>query len=246
MRMKVVAASEVVGWAIVLLGAIPIAVAKEVSYPPRNDIGVQVIDIAPGLEDVVGIPTTRGAYVLLKTNPGPPPAEASGVLEDDFFNEGDLIVRMNERPVQSAHEFSELLKSSKLGEKLKVLVIRKGREEVVSRKVRGIPPLIYLPVSACPIATERILGGSDTATVLFFGVPFFGILDSSQVGECRFPTQPCTPLELEKQDESRTLIQINTITHEIVGNWRAHTHLTREECLEERSKLESLRVTDAH
>jgi len=48
-----------------------------------------------------------------------------------------------------------------------------------------------------------------------------------------------------KQTAKRTVIDINGFSHEIVGDWRAHTHLSPDACLEEKAKLEARRSAES-
>jgi hypothetical protein len=207
------------------------------NYPQRPALGIRTVDIAPGLEDVVGLTTAAGAYVV---DAGPSPQKSDDIPIDAIRVE-DLIVGIDDQIVSSSQGLREVIGAKKLGDRIKVRVIREGHPKVLGITIRSALPFIYLPTETCPFPTAGALVGLEIPAILLSGYPIVGISPTDLSGGCRSLVQACMPLQLVKQTEKRTVIDINGFNHEIRGNWQAHTHLSREECLEEKSKLESLR-----
>ena len=217
-------------------------VAKVRQYEPRPALEIRAVDITPGLEDVVGHPTHRGAYVVegkILVHP------RSMDIPVDSIRKGDLIIGIGDEAVQSTEDLRRLVSAKKPGDQIKVRVIRKRRESMLSMKLRSAPPLIYLPVETCPTVTADEIAGQEFLGFMFFGSPIYGISPIDVSGRCPLLAQACKPLQLEKQTNWRTLVDINGWTHEIVGNWFAHTHLDEGSCLEEKAKLDSLRRAES-
>ena len=217
--------------------------AKKGDFDPRPVLGIRVVDIAPGLEDVVGLQTHRGAYVI---DGNGPPKQRSGDIPKDFIMGGDLIVGIGDDPVRFTQDLSRLVRARKPGETVKVKVLRDGETSTLAIELRGVPPLIYLPADVCPILTLGASFALDVPAVFFTGYPILGVSPSDLGGQCRNVVQACRPLQLEKQTPKRTVIDINGYSHEVAGDWRAHTHLSPDTCLEEKAKLEALRSAESN
>jgi len=228
---------------LILATAVPgIGFAKASKYEERSVLGIRVVDIAPGLEDVVGLPTHFGAYVI--EGNGPPKPDSGGIPIDTIRSE-DLITGIGEEEVRSTQDLSRLVSAKQAGEWVKVKVLRKGSGEVLKIQVKSAPPVIYLPADTCPVLTGGEAWSLDMVSAFISGLPILGVSSVELSGKCLNVAEACSPLQLEKQTDTRTVIDINGWNHEIDGNWRAHTHLSRETCLQEKARLAARRRDEA-
>jgi hypothetical protein len=223
------------------IGAMFPAAATKQKYEPRPALRIRVVDILPGLEDVVGLKTAIGAYVVEGMRPPEPPPSVG--FPPDLVLLHDLIIGVEGQPVRSSHDLFGLLAATRPGDEVAIKVIRDGKERTLRIAVGSELPAIYLPAATCPALTEGPYA-PDLLTRLFSVVPMFGIAPSSPGTICRFVVEACSPLQFEKQTNTRTLVQINKLTHEILGDWRAHTHLDVSECLKEKATLEARQPSD--
>jgi serine protease Do len=109
--------------------AVPIDVAKKLlpqlmkGKVIRGYLGIQVAEVTPSLQEAMGLPSSDGAVVesVEKGLPG----ETAGLRH------GDVIVRVDGAPVRSAHDLIERVSSKAPGSKVKVSVLRDGKERDV-------------------------------------------------------------------------------------------------------------------
>lgn len=222
---------------VVVTGATTRQAPRRMEYEPRPSIPIRVIDILPGLEDVVKLETALGAYVTEGMKPPPQPSVG---LPPDVIRRSDFIVGIDDQPVRSSEDLSRIVAAKTPGDEIAVTVIRDGKQRILRIVVERSLPAIYLPAATCPLPTEVL--ALETSIWLFSGAPMVGMASPSPDRVCRFVAEACTPLQLEKQTETRTLVQLNMVTHEILGDWRAHTHLDRAECLREKASLETSQI----
>lgn len=223
-----------------LLVVAPMVLGKTPEYQPIPSLEIEVIDILPGLEDVVGLKSAAGAYVL--EGQGHPPSP-NGVLPDRIMA-GDLIVALAGESTPTSQALDRVVASKKPGDKVQVKVIRGGGEVLLSIVIGSSPPIIYLPADTCPSLTVPM--APDFLGKWMSGSVSAGVFSSSASSVCRFPALACSPMQLRKQSEKRTVVEINGFSHEILGDWRAHTYVDRQECLVDKKRLEGLRERGAN
>ncbi|AEX86368.1 serine protease [Marinitoga sp. 1135] len=107
--------------------AIPINFAKRFAEALINNgkvskayLGVYVQDVTESLAKTFGLNTTKGAFVsdVVKDSP----AEKAGIKP------GDVILKIDNKEIDSADELVYIVKTYPAGEHIKVVVNRKGRE----------------------------------------------------------------------------------------------------------------------
>lgn len=90
----------------------------------RGSIGVEAIDLPPGLQEHFGAPD--GSGVMISSVAAGSPAEAAGLDLGDVVFEGDG------EPLSSAGELARLVATSGVGNKVELHAMRNGGEIVVS------------------------------------------------------------------------------------------------------------------
>jgi len=107
--------------------AIPINMVRDVMAQlikhgavQRGTLGAQAQDLTPELASAFGIEANRGAVVTQVTSDSP--AEKAGLKA------GDVIIRINERPVEDATDVRNRIGLLRVGEKVKMTVLRDGKE----------------------------------------------------------------------------------------------------------------------
>src|SRR5262249_35971629 len=88
---------------------------------PRPQIGVNVQDVTPLLSSSLGLPVRQGVLILQVT-PGSP-AEQAG------FQEGDVIVGMDNRVVGGITDLRRLMVTHKVGDRVPFAVVGAGRPQ---------------------------------------------------------------------------------------------------------------------
>lgn len=116
--------------------AIPINLAKwvmdqiiERGKVTRGWIGVVIQDVTPEIAEAVGI---REGVIVAQVVPGSP-ADSAGLRV------GDVIVEYNGEKVEDARDLQFKIMKTKPGTKVKLKVIRQGKEEVITITVGEMP-----------------------------------------------------------------------------------------------------------
>ena len=90
---------------------------------PREDLkesmGIHLQDLTPELASLLDSPGTQG--VLVADVDLASPAMEAGILR------GDVIVKVNDKPVQKASQVEAMLKSAKKSPRVKLEILRKGK-----------------------------------------------------------------------------------------------------------------------
>lgn len=119
--------------------AIPIDIAKGVVQEllskgtiARPYLGVMMQQLDPGLARSLGLPAQAQGVVIAQIVSGGPAAQSTLSL-------GDVIQRINGKVVRSSKEVQQLVRSSKVGDTLNMLVMRNGVLTAVNVKVGEYP-----------------------------------------------------------------------------------------------------------
>lgn len=86
-------------------------------------LGVQTTTITPSLEQQYDLSRSEGVLVV-QVEPGSP-ADTAGIRQ------GDIIVRIGERPVDSEVDLFAYLRGQQPGQKVDLVIVRDGKEETV-------------------------------------------------------------------------------------------------------------------
>jgi len=110
--------------------AVPINMAKEVlpqlreqGHVTRGWLGVIIQPITPDLAKSFGLETTRGALIN-GVAPDGPAAEAG-------FKVGDIILEFDGKKIEHMEDLPRIVANTPVGQKLKVLVLRDGKEKTL-------------------------------------------------------------------------------------------------------------------
>jgi serine protease Do len=96
-------------------------------------LGLDFQDLDPALRQAMGLPPElRGALVNRVRDPSP--ARASGIRR------GDVLTRLDGRPVGSARDFFEMLQTATVGQELRLELWRDGKPRSLTARAEEIPP----------------------------------------------------------------------------------------------------------
>jgi len=117
--------------------AIPINMAKELmpqlmtGQVVRGYLGVGIQDVTPELAEGLGLETEEG--VIVSQIEQGTPADQAGLRE------GDVIVSMNGRAVESAHDLSARVAGMNPGDQVSLEIVRGGREQTIRATLGTMP-----------------------------------------------------------------------------------------------------------
>ncbi|RMG59707.1 MAG: DegQ family serine endoprotease [Deltaproteobacteria bacterium] len=118
--------------------AIPINMAKQIfdqlkekGRVIRGWLGVYIQKLTPEMAKSLDLPVRKGVIVTEVIEDSP--AEKGGIKE------GDVIVEYNGKPVRDAHQLPALVAATKPGTKVKIKVLRDGKEKVLKVKIGEMP-----------------------------------------------------------------------------------------------------------
>jgi len=118
--------------------AIPINTAKEVldelirtGGVSRPYIGVYLQDITKELASYLDLNSTEGALIRYVVPDSP--AEKAGLRQ------GDVILKINNKPIKSSRDVSDIVSNTEIGQKLELLIYRNGRTKSVTVTVGKKP-----------------------------------------------------------------------------------------------------------
>lgn len=101
-----------------------VAALKNGGVVARGYLGVQIQPVSQDIADGLGLGEARGALID-DAQPGTPAASAG-------LASGDVIVKLNGRPVRDARELSREVAALKPGDKAEITYLRAGREQSAS------------------------------------------------------------------------------------------------------------------
>jgi serine protease Do len=119
--------------------AIPIDVAKRVvdELIAHGEItpvwlGLSFQDLSPRLLEVMDLPRDLGGALVNRVRESSPGKRAG-------FRRGDLVTRVDDRPVDSARAFYQMLETSIAGQELEIELWRSGKSQTVAVKLEELP-----------------------------------------------------------------------------------------------------------
>lgn len=92
-------------------------------------VGVRYISVTPDVVKQYNLNVKNGAYV--KSSPNAPAVVSGSPAEKAGLKEGDIITKIDDTPVDSAHPFASLIAQHSVGDKVKLVYLRDGRENTV-------------------------------------------------------------------------------------------------------------------
>jgi len=117
--------------------AIPVSMAEELlpqlktGKVVRGWLGVMIQDITPELGKSFGLQGDKGVLVSDVVKGGP--AEKAGIVR------GDVILRFDEKEVENAHKLSQLVAVTAPNTRIKMDLLRNGKEETISVMIGTMP-----------------------------------------------------------------------------------------------------------
>lgn len=121
----------------------------------RAALGIQISDMTTELAKETGVDISRGVYVQ--------DAVAGGAAKAAGLQKGDVILKVNERTVNSVAQLQETVNARKPGDKVQVLINRKGKEKTVPVTLKSATGKVEL-ATATSNETLRTLG-ADLSTL---------------------------------------------------------------------------------
>lgn len=129
--------------------AIPVSIAKRIvpqlvrnGYVQRPDLGARTRSVA-SLSNQVQLPVSTGALIWT-VQPGGPAANAGlrGLVqtEEGDVELGDIIVAIDGEKVDNSDDYYKILDKHKVGDTIKVEIVRRGRRMTVPVSLTASPP----------------------------------------------------------------------------------------------------------
>lgn len=100
---------------------------KKYGHVIRGWLGVEIQEVTPDLAQSFGLSKPEGALVASITKGGP--AEKAGILR------GDVIIKYDDKTVNSEHQLPVMVADTPVGKEVKVEVIRNGKHETLTVKI---------------------------------------------------------------------------------------------------------------
>jgi Do/DeqQ family serine protease len=115
--------------------AIPINMAHEIMSQliahgevKRGQLGAQAQDLTPDLVQAFNLPNGRAGAVITKVTPNSAAAKAG-------LKAGDIVIDVNGRPVRDASDLRNYIGVLRVGEKVKLSILRDGKHETLNAEV---------------------------------------------------------------------------------------------------------------
>ncbi len=143
--------------------AVPIDVVVNVyeqlrsqGYVSRGWLGVLIQDVSRELAESFGMERPHGAAITRVL--GSSPAESAGL------EEADVIIRFNNKEIGFSSDLPPLVGNSKIGSKIPIEVIRRGKKKTLTVKIEKLPDEEELKI-ATTVETDRQAANSLNITV---------------------------------------------------------------------------------
>lgn len=119
--------------------SIPIETARDaanaiISHHPmmRPYLGISMIDVTADLAQTLGLPSSFAGVVVSKVSPSSP-AKGAGL------EEGDVIEKVNAKPVRTGHDVQAIVRAQKVGDSVDVEVVHGGKARHVMVRIDQYP-----------------------------------------------------------------------------------------------------------
>lgn len=116
--------------------AIPINMAKEIMTQliahgevKRGQLGAQAQDLTPELQQAFNLPNGVAGAVITKVTP-------ESAADKAGLKSGDIVVDVNGRPVRDASDLRNFIGVLRVGEKVKLTIMRDGKKQSLSATVQ--------------------------------------------------------------------------------------------------------------
>ena len=137
--------------------AIPINIVKDVAndlitkgYVERAYLGILPQEITPALQENLKLASLEG--VLIGKVEKDTPAEKAGLKK------GDVIIEFDGKPVKNLSKFRLMVANSKVGDKVDIKIIRKGKELIKKAKLEAYPETSVAKKESKQKSTSKWLG----------------------------------------------------------------------------------------
>jgi serine protease Do len=105
----------------------------------RPYLGVMYIPITNDIAEQYGLSVKRGAYIAPPGILGADPLVSGGPAEKAGLRAGDIITKINNRPVDQTNSLSSLINKHKVGDKVTLTVLRDGEERKIEVALGAAP-----------------------------------------------------------------------------------------------------------
>lgn len=105
----------------------------------RPFLGVVYIPITADLAKQYDLDASQGAYVPPSITVGQDSVVDGGSADKAGIEEGDIITKVDDENVDESHSLASLLGKHKVGDKVKLTIVRDGKERVVEATLQAAP-----------------------------------------------------------------------------------------------------------
>jgi Do/DeqQ family serine protease len=135
----------------------------------RGQVGVMIQDLTPDIARALNIAQSRGA-VITQVQPGSS-AEEAGIQA------GDVVIELNGRPVRNSSDLRNRIGLVRIGEKVKLTIVRNGKRKTLSMRVAAPKE-----ITAGPGTPMEKLAGAAFQDIQP-GMPAYGKVEGVQIVE---------------------------------------------------------------
>jgi len=177
--------------------AIPINMAKAVlrdliekGRVTRGWLGVVIQDLDSSLAEQFGVDVVDGGVLISDVQDNSPADEAG-------FERGDIVIEYDHKKMADINELRNSVAQTKVGEKIKVKVLRKGKEETLTVKI-GEQPSDLFATSALPTGKDLGMTVQDLTEELAGNMGYEG--ENGVLVSSVEPGSPATQADIKEGD----------------------------------------------
>lgn len=112
---------------------------KEKGVLERPFLGIRYIPLTNDIAEGYGLSVNRGAYVAPPAIIGGDPVINGGPADKAGIQEGDIILKIDDTAVDQRHSLSSLVNKRAVGDKIKLTVLRDGKERTIEATLGAAP-----------------------------------------------------------------------------------------------------------